>query len=63
VEVRPRNPDDAYTILLDPSKTNQTFDWQVTTSLEDGVRAAIDWYKENGITQTFTHLKQEEAKA
>jgi hypothetical protein len=23
---------------------------------------AIDWYKENGITQTFTHLKQEEAK-
>jgi len=62
VEVRPRNPDDAYTILLDPSKTNQTFDWQVTTPLEDGVRAAIDWYKENGITQTFTHLKQEEAK-
>ena len=62
VEVRPRNPDDAYTILLDPSKTNQTFDWQVTTPLEDGVRAAIDWYKENGITHTFTHLKQEEAK-
>ena len=26
------------------------------------MRAAIDWYKENGITQTFTHLKQEEAK-
>ena len=63
VEVRPRNPDDAYTILLDPSKTNQTFDWQVTTPLEDGVRAAIDWYTENGISQTFTHLKQEEAKA
>lgn len=63
VEVRPRNPDDAYTILLDPSKTNQAFDWQVRTPLEDGVRDAIDWYKENGITQTFTHLKQEEAKA
>jgi UDP-glucose 4-epimerase len=62
VEVRPRNPDDAYTILLDPTKTNRTFDWQVTTPLEDGVRAAIDWYKENGITQTFTHLKLEEAK-
>jgi UDP-glucose 4-epimerase len=62
VEVRPRNPDDAYTILLDPSKTNETFDWQVATPLEEGVRAAIDWYKENGITQTFTHLKQAEAK-
>lgn len=62
VEVRPRNPDDAYTILLDPSKTNKTFDWQVKTPLETGVRAAIDWYKENGITQTYTHLKQSEAK-
>ena len=58
VEVRPRNPDDAYTILLDPTKTNQTFDWQTETPLEVGVRAAIDWYKENGITQTFTHLKE-----
>jgi UDP-glucose 4-epimerase len=58
VEVRPRNPDDVYTILLDPTKTNQTFDWQTATPLEDGVRAAIDWYKENGITQTFTHLKE-----
>ena len=28
------------------------------TPLEVGVRAAIDWYKENGITQTFTHLKE-----
>jgi len=62
VEVRERNPDDVYTILLDPSKTNKTFNWKVETPLEDGVRAAIDWYRENGITQTFTHLKQVEAK-
>jgi len=57
VEVRPRNADDAYTILLDPSKTNQDFNWKVTTSLEYGVKAAIDWYKQYGISQTFTHLK------
>jgi UDP-glucose 4-epimerase len=62
VEVKPRNPDDTYTILLDPTKTNDTFDWRVETPLEEGVRAAIDWYKENGITQTYTHLKQVEAK-
>lgn len=57
VEVRPRNADDAYTILLDPSKTNKDFNWKVTTSLEYGVKAAIDWYKQYGISQTFTHLK------
>jgi UDP-glucose 4-epimerase len=62
VEVRPRNPDDTYTILLDPSKTEQAFDWQVKTPLDEGVRAAIDWYKQNGITQTYTHLKNVEAK-
>lgn len=61
VEVRPRNPDDAYTILLDPSKTNRDFDWRVGTPLADGVAAAISYYGEHGITQTFTHLKQAES--
>ena len=58
VEVRPRNPDDAYTILLDPSRTTREFGWGVRTSLKDGVQRAIDWYKEHGLTQTFTHLAQ-----
>ncbi|MCE5279257.1 MAG: NAD-dependent epimerase/dehydratase family protein [Planctomycetaceae bacterium] len=57
VEVRPRNPDDTYTILLDPSKTQQDFGWKVKTPLEAGVKAAIEYYQTYGITQTFTHLK------
>jgi len=57
VEVRPRSEDDVFTILLDPSKTNRDFNWRVTTPLETGVRAAIEWYKQYGITQTYTHLK------
>ena len=57
VEVRERGVDDVYTILLDPAKTNKDFDWKVTTSLEDGIKKAIDWYKVHGITQTYTHLK------
>lgn len=62
VEVRERSPDDVFTILLDPAKTNQDFGWQVTTPLETGVRAAIEWYKQYGITQTYTHLKPVEDK-
>jgi UDP-glucose 4-epimerase len=57
VEVRPRGPDDAYTILLDPSKTNRMFGWKVKTFLDTGVLKAIEWYKEKDITQTYTHLK------
>ena len=60
VEVRPRNPDDAYTILLDPSKTNRDFTWAPTTPLGEGVRAAIEYYKRFGIAETFTHLRLEE---
>lgn len=57
VEVRPRTPDDVYTILLDPIKTNQDFNWSVTTSLETGIQAAIDYYRKCGVTETYTHLK------
>jgi UDP-glucose 4-epimerase len=61
VEVRPRHPDDAYTILLDPSRTAKDFGWAVKTPLKDGVGRAIKWYQHYGITQTFTHLTQPRA--
>lgn len=57
VEVRPRGEDDAATILLDPSKTEADFDWRITTPLEEGVGRAIDYYRERGIEETYTHLK------
>ena len=60
VEVRPRTDDDTYTILLDPSKTNQEFGWQTTTPLETGVKQAIDYYTKFGIEETYTHLRMEE---
>lgn len=59
VEVKARGEDDVFTILIDPSKTEKAFDWKASTPLEDGIKKAIDWYKEYGITQTFTHLKAE----
>lgn len=57
VEVRPRGEDDAYTILLDPSRIQQDFGWAPKTTLKDGAAKAIAWYREHGITQTYTHLK------
>ena len=57
VEVRPKGEDDAYTILLDPSRIRQDFDWEPKVPLEEGVQRAIDYYRERGILQTFTHLR------
>lgn len=57
VEVRERTPDDAYTILLDPTKTIEDFQWRPKTILTDGIEQAIQYYKDHGIEQTYTHLK------
>jgi UDP-glucose 4-epimerase len=57
VEVRPRSPEDVFTILLDPSKTERDFGWKTKTKLEIGVRAAIEWYQQYGLVETYTHLK------
>ena len=57
VEVRPKGEDDAYTILLDPSRVRSDYGWEPKTPLADGVRRAIDYYRERGIEQTFTHLR------
>jgi UDP-glucose 4-epimerase len=63
VEVRPRGPDDAYTILLDPSRTERDFGWRAGVPLEQGVKDAIEYYQRFGITDTYTHLKLEQLHA
>ena len=52
----PRGPDDAATLLLDPSGTQDAFGWQARTPLADGVARAVAWYREHGVRETFTHL-------
>ncbi|MEP6811945.1 MAG: NAD-dependent epimerase/dehydratase family protein [Actinomycetota bacterium] len=61
IEVRPRGEDDAPSILLDPSKTEKDFDWAAKMELEDGVARAVEYYREYGVAETFTHLKPLEA--
>ncbi len=56
VEEKERHPDDAPSILLDPSVTGETFSWKADTDLETGVKNAIEYYKKYGIEETFTHL-------
>jgi len=58
VEERPRGEDDAYTILIDPSKTVETYGWRPATALSAGVPQTVEWYEKRGIGETYTHLKQ-----
>jgi UDP-glucose 4-epimerase len=58
VEVRPRNPDDAPSILLDPSRTEREFAWSTAVALDEGVARAIAYYRDHGVEETYTHLRQ-----
>ena len=62
VEVRPRNPDDVYTILLDPSETLKDFGIIPSYPLAEGVRRTIAYYRQHGIAQTYTHLRVPDGK-
>ena len=62
VEVRPRTEDDAASILLDPSRTEQDFDWKARVPLAEGVANAIEYYRTEGVGETYTHLRAEELK-
>lgn len=49
-DLTPRGPDDAATILLEPSFRGET-------SLDYGIKRAVEWYEANGVAETFTHLQ------
>ena len=61
-EIRDLGPDDAPSILLDPSRTFEDFGQLEFTPLKDTVRAAVDYYREFGVSGGYTHLKLDDRK-
>lgn len=56
-EVRDLGPDDAPSILLDPSRTFQDFGKIDFMPMKEFVKLAIDYYREHGTLGEYTHLK------
>lgn len=56
-EIRPLGPDDARTILLDPSKTFKDFGAVDFTPLSTFMPEAIAYYKKHGVFGEYTHLR------
>ena len=61
-EVRELGPDDAPSILLDPSRTFADFGKVEFTSLGDTVAAAIAYYQKYGTQGEYTHLRHDGKK-
>jgi len=56
-EVRPLGPDDAPTILLDPSRTFRDFGEMSFTPLDEVVAHTVAYYREYGVQGGYTHLR------
>lgn len=61
-DVKPLGPDDVASILLDPSRTFADFGDIDFTSLEETVKAGVDYYAEHGTLGEYTHLRLEDKK-
>ena len=57
IDERKMGPDDVFTILVDPSKTEKVFSWKADTPIEVSVNSAVSWYKSNGVRKSYSHLK------
>lgn len=61
-DVRDLGPDDAESILLDPSRTFADFGDIEFTPLEETVRLGVEYYQEFGVHGGYTHLKHDAKK-
>ncbi|MBA3664208.1 MAG: NAD-dependent epimerase/dehydratase family protein [Bacteroidetes bacterium] len=61
-EIKELGPDDAPSILLDPSRTFQDFGKIEFTPLKETVRSAIEYFQKHGTLGEYTHLKLEKTK-
>ena len=61
-EIRELGPDDAPSILLDPSRTFADFGAIEFTPLNKLAEAAVAYYRQYGVQGGYTHLRHEEKK-
>ncbi len=61
-EVRELSPDDAPSILLDPSRTFKDFGEMKFTPLSELCRRSAEYYRKFGVQGGYTHLKHAETK-
>lgn len=50
--------EDLNSLLLDPSATFEKFQWKPDISVADGTATLVEWYKANGVGETYTHLQK-----
>lgn len=50
--------DDVKSVVLDPSLTKKTFDWEAKITLDEIVSNQLKWYDEYGVNDVYSHLQK-----
>jgi UDP-glucose 4-epimerase len=49
--------DDVSNLVLDPDATHCAFGWRAKVGFKDTIEKQLRWYDQNGISDTFSHIK------
>jgi len=57
VPIVPPNADDVPAVVLDPSRTNQTFGWTARVGLAESIARMVRWYEAHDVSAIHSHLQ------
>jgi nucleoside-diphosphate-sugar epimerase len=63
VPIVPPGADDVKAMVLDPAATQAAFGWKARFDFRDTIRRQLDWYRQYGVNDVFTHLAAPKAAA
>ena len=47
---------------LDPSKTEEAFNWKAKVSFEESIYKQLSWYDKFGVSEVYSHLTPPDKK-
>lgn len=56
VPVVPPGADDVPAVVLDPATTIAAFGWRARIGFRETIRRQLDWYRQHGVTDVYSHL-------
>jgi nucleoside-diphosphate-sugar epimerase len=61
VPVVPPSADDVPAVVLDPSRTESVFGWRAKIGFAETIRRQLDWYRQHGVSDVYSHLSAPKA--
>lgn len=62
VPIVPAGSDDVQSVVLDPTLTEQTFNWKAKVGFEDTIRHQLELYDKYGVSDIYSHLTPQDKK-